>query len=135
MGVYKQVCRPHVHRPLFWDNLAFLSVFPFFAKDVLLFVGQQIPPFFVFFLAFTKSREGNQKRKSSPKRNFSAGHPCGHPAKNFGQALQIEEEKKSSLARMCRADVHKRPLSENIGLIFRSRGKERKDGVQEGLIQ
>ena len=30
--------------------------------------------------------------KISPKRKFSAGHPCGHPAKNFGQALQILEK-------------------------------------------
>ena len=28
-------------------------------------------------------------KKISPKRKFSAGYPCGHPAKNFGQALQI----------------------------------------------
>ena len=34
----------------------------------------------------------NQERKFSPKRKFSAGHPCGHPAKNFGQALQILEK-------------------------------------------
>ena len=33
------------------------------------------------------------KRKISPKRKFSAGHPCGHPAKNFGQGLQILENK------------------------------------------
>ena len=31
----------------------------------------------------------DQKRKFSPKRKFLAGYPCGHPAKNFGQALQI----------------------------------------------
>ena len=30
-----------------------------------------------------------QKRKISPKRKFSAGRPCEHPAKNFGQGLQI----------------------------------------------
>ena len=34
-----------------------------------------------------------QERKSSPKRKFLAGYPCGHPAKNFGQALQILENK------------------------------------------
>ena len=33
-----------------------------------------------------------QERKFSPKRKFSGGHPCGHPAKNFGQALQILEK-------------------------------------------
>ena len=35
-----------------------------------------------------------QERKISPKRKFWPGHPCGHPAKNFGQALQILEKKK-----------------------------------------
>ena len=30
--------------------------------------------------------------KFSPKRKFLAGYPCGHPAKNFGQALQILEK-------------------------------------------
>ena len=35
---------------------------------------------------------GIQERKFSPKRKFSAGHPCGHPSKNFGQALQILEK-------------------------------------------
>ena len=34
----------------------------------------------------------NQERKFSPKRKFLAGYPCGHPAKNFGQALQILEK-------------------------------------------
>ena len=33
-----------------------------------------------------------QERKFSPKRKFWAGYPCGHPAKNFGQALQILEK-------------------------------------------
>ena len=33
-----------------------------------------------------------QERKFSPKRKFLAGYPCGHPAKNFGQALQIMEK-------------------------------------------
>ena len=37
----------------------------------------------------------SQKRKISPKRKFSAGRPCGHPAKNFGQALQILEKKQA----------------------------------------
>ena len=43
-----------------------------------------------FFLMF-------QERKFSPKRKLSAGHPCGHPAKNFGQALQILEKKQAFL--------------------------------------
>ena len=34
----------------------------------------------------------SQKRKSSPKRKFWAGYPSGHPAKNFGLALQILEK-------------------------------------------
>ena len=33
----------------------------------------------------------NEKSAQRPK--FSAGRPCGHPAKNFGQALQILENK------------------------------------------
>ena len=33
-----------------------------------------------------------QERKISPKRKFWPGYPCGHPAKNFGQALQILEK-------------------------------------------
>ena len=32
----------------------------------------------------------NEKSAQRPK--FSAGRPCGHPAKNFGQALQILEK-------------------------------------------
>ena len=34
----------------------------------------------------------HQERKFSPKRKFLPGCPCGHPAKNFGQALQILEK-------------------------------------------
>ena len=34
----------------------------------------------------------NQERKFSPKRKFLAGYPCGHPAKNFGQVLQMLEK-------------------------------------------
>ena len=48
-----------------------------------------------------------QKRKFSPKRKFLAGYPCGHPAKNFGQALQMLE-KTSILGRTTRADVHEK---------------------------
>ena len=33
-----------------------------------------------------------QEQKISPKRKFWPGYPCGHPAKNFGQALQILEK-------------------------------------------
>ena len=49
----------------------------------------------------------SQKRKISPKRKFSAGRPCGYPAKNFGQALQILK-KASILAQTCHADVHEK---------------------------
>ena len=38
------------------------------------------------------ARDTIQERKFSPKRKFWAGHPCGRPAKNFGQALQILEK-------------------------------------------
>ena len=37
-------------------------------------------------------REVVQEQKFSPKRKFLGGCPCGHPAKNFGQALQILEK-------------------------------------------
>ena len=61
-----------------------------------------------------------QKRKISPKRKFSAGRPCGHPAKDFGQALQVLD-KTSILARTCRADVHEKNFGlKNFGLIFHS---------------
>ena len=30
-----------------------------------------------------------RNKKSAQRPKFSAGRPCGHPAKNFGQALQI----------------------------------------------
>ena len=39
-----------------------------------------------------EQRRRFQKRKISPKRKFSAGRPCRHPAKNFGQALQMLEK-------------------------------------------
>ena len=49
-----------------------------------------------------------------------AGYPCGHPAKNFGQALQILEKNKHF-----GTDIpHGRPWKnfglKNFGLIFRS---------------
>ena len=37
----------------------------------------------------------DQEHKISPKRKFSAGRPCRHPCKNFGQALQILEKKQA----------------------------------------
>ena len=48
-----------------------------------------------------------QERKFSPKRKFWAGRPCGHPAKNFGQALQMLE-KTSISERTSHADVHEK---------------------------
>ena len=37
-------------------------------------------------------RSISRERKISPKRKFWGGYPCGHPAANFGQALQILEK-------------------------------------------
>ena len=42
------------------------------------------------------SRCAIQERKISPKRKFWPGYPCGHPAKNFGRALQKILEKKQA---------------------------------------
>ena len=36
-----------------------------------------------------------QERKISPQRKFWAGYPCGHPAKNFSQALQTLKKKQA----------------------------------------
>ena len=60
-----------------------------------------------------------QERKFSPKRKFSAGHPCGHPAKNFGQALQILENKHFGTD-IPRGRPRKNFGLKNFGLIFRS---------------
>ena len=50
----------------------------------------------------------SQEQKFSPKkRKFLAGYPCGHPAKNFGQPLQMPG-KTSILGRTSRADVHEK---------------------------
>ena len=40
-----------------------------------------------------REKRSDQERKISPKRKFWGRYPCGHPAKNFGQALQILENK------------------------------------------
>ena len=45
--------------------------------------------------------------KFSPKRKFLAGHPCGHPAKNFGQGPP-NPAKTSILERTSRVDVHEK---------------------------
>ena len=49
-------------------------------------------PVFWHHLFCTHLVQTSQERKFSPKRKFWAGHPCGRPAKNFGQALQILEK-------------------------------------------
>ena len=56
-----------------------------FADTTLIFYS------LVFWISLVFSYQGNQERKFSPKRKFSAGHP-GYPAKNFGQPLQILEK-------------------------------------------
>ena len=61
----------------------------------------------------------SQERKFSPKRKFSARHPCGHPAKNFGQALQILENKHFGTD-IPRGRPWKNFGLKNFGLIFRS---------------
>ena len=43
-------------------------------------------------LSLVEENSKTKQRKFSPKRKFLAGYPCGHPAKNFGQALQILEK-------------------------------------------
>ena len=48
-----------------------------------------------------------QERKFSPKRKFWAGHPCGHPARNFGQALQILEKQAFRNGHSTRTSVKK----------------------------
>ena len=60
-----------------------------------------------------------QERKFSPKRKFLAGYPCGHPAKNFGQTLQILENKHfgTDILRGC---PWKNFGLKSFGLIFRS---------------
>ena len=62
-----------------------------------------------------------QERKFSPKRKFLAGYPCGHPAKNFGQALQILEKKNKHFGTdIPRGRPRKNFGLKNFGLIFRS---------------
>ena len=60
-----------------------------------------------------------QIKKIRPKRKFSAGRPCGHPAKKFGQALQILEKQAFWHGHTARTSTPK-VRSENFGLIFRS---------------
>ena len=60
-----------------------------------------------------------QERKFSPKRKFWAGHPCGRPAKNFGQALQILGKQAFRNGHPTRTSMKNFGLK-NFGLIFRS---------------
>ena len=66
-----------------------------------------------------RSNQGEkpQERKFSPKRRFSAGHPCGHPAKNFGQALQILEKQAFRNGHPTRTSM-KKLLSEKLRADF-----------------
>ena len=59
------------------------------------------------------SSEINQKQKISPKRKFWDGCPCGHPAQNFGQALQFLETKKKN--KHFRTDAPRRRPRESFG--------------------
>ena len=46
----------------------------------------------LFTNCFLSSPSFIRNEKSAQRPKFSAGRPCGHPAKNFGQALQILEK-------------------------------------------
>ena len=57
----------------------------------------------VHFMVYTPSRKVTtwqfrtdfSETKNQPREEvFRAGRPCGHPAKNFGQALQVLEKHK-----------------------------------------
>ena len=62
-------------------------------------------------------RELFQEQKISPKtEEFSAGRPGGHPAKNFGQALQILEKQAFGHRRAARTST-KKLRCENFGLV------------------
>ena len=62
----------------------------------------------------------SQKRKICPKRKFSAGHPCGHPAKNFGLALQNLAKSQAFRHRHAAEASTKTCGLKNFWLIFRS---------------
>ena len=59
-----------------------------------------------------------QERKFSPKRKFLAGYPCGHPAKNFGQAIQILEKNKHFGTDIPRGRPSKKLRSEKLRANF-----------------
>ena len=55
--------------------------------------------------------------KIQPKEEVLAGYPCGHPAKNFGQALQILEKQAFWNGHPPRTSMKKLP-SEKLGADF-----------------
>ena len=61
------------------------------------------------------ARIRNEKSAQRPK--FSAGRPCGHPAKNFGQALQILEKQAFWHGHAARTSTEK-PRSEKLRAEF-----------------
>ena len=61
-----------------------------------------------------------RSENSAQRGKFSAGHPCGHPAKNFGQGLQILEKNKHFGTDIPRGRPWKNFGLKNFGLIFRS---------------
>ena len=103
-----------VNCKLCWEYLRY-AVTIFGSETILVLIRFHLPHFFLglfFSICICIYQTFGiiyfiQKRKISPKRKFSAGRPCRHPAKNFGQALQVLE-KTSILARTCRADVHEK---------------------------
>ena len=84
------------------------------------FVSQNSPSLTQESLSLTQNSPSFQERKFSPKRKFLAGYPCGHPAKNFGQALQILEKNKHFGTDIPCGRPSKNLGLQNFGLIFRS---------------
>ena len=72
----------------------------------------------------------SQKRKISPKRKFSAGRPCGHPAKNFSQALQVLEKEAFWHGHAARTST-KKLRSEKLRADFSSPNQRFEEGKRE----
>ena len=66
-----------------------------------------------------KNRAPFRNEKSAQRGSFWPDIPCGHPARNFGQALQILENK-HFCTDMPRGRPRKNFGLKNFGLIFRS---------------
>ena len=75
----------------------------------------------------------NEKSAQRPK--FSAGRPCGHPAKNFSQALQILEKQAFWHGHAARTSTKKLRSEKNFGLIFHSLVFPLKNHLQIGECQ